>query len=198
MKVIGLTGSIAMGKSEVAKIIRARGIPVFDADAEVHTLYDSQEGANLLRPLVPDAVKNNRVDRPALSQIVLADPALLNRLEKIVHAEIARRRSSFIEQAKALGHEFVVLDIPLLFETAAEKSVDETIVVSAPEHFQHARAKARPGMTDERLVAILARQMPDAEKRKRATHILENDGTLAELARKTGNLLDQLMRDQNA
>jgi dephospho-CoA kinase len=198
MKVIGLTGSIAMGKSEVANVFRTLGIPVFDADAEVHKLYDGPDGAELLRPFVPDAVKNNRVDRQILSRIVLADPVLLNRLEKVVHAKISSTRASFIAQARAQGQKLVLLDIPLLFETQAEKSMDEIIVVSAPEQVQRARAMARQGMTREKLVAILARQMPDDEKRKRATYIMENDGSLEQLAGKARALFNQLTRDQHA
>ncbi len=198
MKVIGLTGSIAMGKSEVAKLCRARGIPVFDADAEVHKLYDSKEGADLLRSFVPEAVVNNRIDRPILSGIVLADPVLLNRLEKLVHAVIGGKREKFIAEAKAHGENIVVLDIPLLFETGAEKSVDETIVVSTPEALQHERALARPGMTKERLTAILARQMPDAEKRNRASHVIENNSTLRDLHDKTNQLIDSIIRAEHA
>jgi dephospho-CoA kinase len=195
MMVVGLTGSIAMGKSEVAKIFRRQGIAVFDADAEVHRLYDSVEGANLLRPLVPQAVTEDRVDRQILSNLVLADRALLDRLEKIVHAEIRRRREAFLAERRKHGDTMVLLDIPLLFETGTENDVEVSIVVSSPPQLQHKRAMARPGMTEERLAKILARQMPDAEKRARADFVIENDGDLATLERRTLELIDNLRKD---
>ena len=184
MIVIGLTGSIGMGKSEVAKIFLKRGIPVFDSDAEVHGLYDSQRGGDLLRPLVPAALRNNIVDRKLLSNIVLNDGDLLSKLEAIVHAEIALRRDSFVAQAKQAGHAIAVVDVPLLFEKAAAKFVDIAIVVSSPPELQHKRVLARPGMTKERMKVILDRQMSDSKKRKLADVIIENDGSLAELETK--------------
>jgi dephospho-CoA kinase len=193
MKVIGLTGSIAMGKSEVAKIFRENGSPVFDADAEVHALYASTEGADLLRELVPEAVTATKVDRKRLADIVLKDRDLLHKLETLVHARIAQKRDAFITAAKARGEPLVLLDIPLLFEKGTEKSLDATIVVSSPVHLQRARALSRPGMTEDRLNAILARQMPDAEKRQRATFVIENDGTLIDLRRNTLSLIDKLL-----
>lgn len=194
MMIIGLTGSIAMGKSEAAKIFRREGIAVFDADAEVHRLYDSAEGADLLRPLVPQSVSTDYVDRKVLGDIVLSDPALLNRLEKIVHAEIGRRRIAFLAAARQRGDKIVLIDLPLLFETGADKDVDVSVVISSPEKRQHERALARPGMTETRLGQILARQMPDAEKRKRASYIIENDSDLETLERRTLWLIDNLRK----
>jgi dephospho-CoA kinase len=182
---IGLTGSIAMGKSEVARILRARGLPLFDADVEVHKLYDSAEGVALLAPLVPGAIVDGKVNRPALSEAVLSDPALLERIEPVIHAEIHRRRDAFFEDAEQQGTDCAVADIPLLFEKGTDRQVDVTIVVSAPEALQRQRALARPGMTPEKLDMILKRQMPDAEKRQRATHVIINDSTLAELEART-------------
>jgi dephospho-CoA kinase len=193
MKIIGLTGSIAMGKSEVATIFRNQGFPVFDADKEVHQLYDSPEGVALIQPLVPEAIVKNRIDRTILAEKALADPLLLSRVEKSVHAEIARRREAFILNAKTQRAALVVLDVPLLFETGSDKTCDATIVVSAPADQQRSRALARPGMTEQRLDRILSRQMPDSEKRQRATFILENNGTLEQLKYRTLALIDQLV-----
>jgi dephospho-CoA kinase len=194
MKVIGLTGSIAMGKSEVAKIFRQNGIPVFDSDAEVHALYDSPQGANLLRTDVPDATVYDRVDRKIVTELVMQDGDLLSRLEKKVHAEIRRRRLDFIAAAKFSGAHLVVVDVPLLFETAADKEVDATIVVSSSPEVQKQRALARPGMAEERLEMIMKRQMPDAEKRRRATHVIENNGTLDDLKRATEKLISTIQQ----
>jgi dephospho-CoA kinase len=194
MKVIGLTGSIAMGKSEVAKIFRYHGIPVFDADKEVHALYHSAEGAGVIGEYVPEAIVDGRVDRGKLSKAVLSNPKLLETIEHVVHAKIAQRRSAFLAKLVADGHVLAVVDVPLLFEKEREKDVDITIVVSSPQHVQTARALARPGMTPEKLEMILKRQMPDTEKRKRADIIIENDGTLEDLRRKTEAVIQTLRK----
>ncbi len=194
MKIVGLTGSIAMGKSEVAKIIGQLGIPVFDADKEVHQLYDSPEGGKLLQDCVPEAIVAGHVDRAKLSAIVLNDPRRLDQLESIVHAEIAQRRDAFLNAARRVNERIVVLDIPLLFEKNLEHAADVTVVVSAPESLQHQRALARPGMTKQRLEKILLRQMPDAEKRRRADHVIENTGTLDDLQLKTRLLFSALTK----
>ncbi len=192
MKIIGLTGSIAMGKSEVAKIFAQHGVPVFDSDVEVHKLYDSKQGAELIRPFVPEAAVDNKVDRKIITQHVLRDPSLLAKLEKDVHAEIKRRRDAFLAEAKNRGETLVVLDMPLLFETGANKDVDVTIAVSSAPELQHARALARPGMTEERLRLILAKQMPDAKKRLKSNYIIENNSTLLELTKQTEIILMKL------
>ena len=184
MLVIGLTGSIAMGKSEAARILAAYGLPVFDSDAEVHRLYDSEQGAKLIAPFVPQATRENKVNRELVTKAVLGDGTLLSKLEKVVHAEIRNRRKAFIAVVTARGGKAVVVDIPLLFETDSQKDVDKTIIVSANAATQRARALARPNMTEERLKMILARQMPDSEKRKLADAIIENDGTIEELKAK--------------
>jgi dephospho-CoA kinase len=191
MKVIGLTGSIAMGKSEVAKIFADNGIPVFDADREVHALYDSKEGADLLRRFVPQAIIDDRVDRQKLTSLVMQDKTLLERLEPFVHAEISERRKQFVDRARKNQAGLVVLDIPLLFEKNTV-TVDATIVVSAAPEIQRRRALTRPGMTEAKLDMILARQMPDAEKRKRADIIIENNGTLDDLRRATEAVIQRL------
>ena len=149
MRVIGLTGSIAMGKSEAARILAAYGLPVFDSDAEVHKLYDSEQGAKLIAPFVPEATRDNKVNREIVTKAVLADGMLLSKLEKVVHAEIHARRQAFIAAASLNGVKAVVFDIPLLFETGSQKDVDQTIVVSASPATQKARAFARPKMTEE-------------------------------------------------
>ena len=194
MKVIGLTGSIAMGKSEVAKIFRAAAIPVFDADAEVHALYDSPEGAALLQPLAPEAISEGKVSRAKLSALVMADKTLLERLEPVVHDAVARRRAEFLRNAEAAGHSLAVVDVPLLFEKGYDKDVDVTLVVSAPEALQRKRALARPNMTEDRLGMILARQMPDAEKRRRADIVIENDGSLEDLLCRVHGVIEDLRR----
>jgi dephospho-CoA kinase len=192
MKIIGLTGSIAMGKSEVAKIFAAHGIPIFDADKEVHALYDSKEGADLLRPFVPQAIVSDRIDRQKLTAIVMENKSLLEQLEPLVHAKVAERRKDFLNKARKEDARLVVLDIPLLFEKDAAADVDLTIVVSASPDLQRRRAHARPGMTGAKLDMILARQMPDAEKRKRADIIIDNNGTLDDLRRVTEAVIQRL------
>lgn len=191
---IGLTGSIAMGKTEVARILVGEGLPLFDSDYAVHELYDSPAGATLLKPIVPEAILNGRVDRTRLSKLVLANPAKLNQIETVVHAEIARRRDAFAATAEREGHAIVVFDVPLLFEKHLEKTVDVIVVVSSPENQQRQRALARPGMTVEKLEMILSRQMPDEEKRNRADYVIENTGTLEDLAERTRAVLKQIKR----
>jgi dephospho-CoA kinase len=193
--VIGLTGSIAMGKSEVAKVFRAEGIPVFDADKEVHALYDSPEGVALLMPFAPQAIIDEKVDRAILTKLVLDSPRQLEQLEQIIHAEIARRRASFIAHAERQHRGIAVVDVPLLFEKSGEKQVDVTIVVSAPPDQQRQRALARSGMTEKKLEMILKRQMPDAEKRRLASYVIINDGTLADLRQNTLAVLSNIKKE---
>lgn len=181
MMVIGLTGSIAMGKSEAANYMKSLGFPVFDSDHEVHRLYDSEQGAALIGSLVPQAILLGKVDRQKLSAIVLHDETLLKTLEKCVHTEISKRRNMFLKQARASRAKAVVLDIPLLFETGAQKDIDKIIVVSASAEIQRQRALARPNMTPERLALILARQMPDAEKRRLADAVIDTSSTVQQM-----------------
>ncbi len=192
VKVIGLTGSIAMGKSEVAKAFAAAGIPVFDADAEVHRLYESSEGAALIGAIAPKAIKDGKVDRQALGSLVLKNPEVLTKVEVIVHAAVGRARKKFIDDAARAGHTLVACDIPLLLEKGQEKDVDWVVVVSSPGDQQRARAMERPGMTEEKLDMILSRQMPDQEKRKHADHIIENIGSLAALQAMSAALIKVL------
>lgn len=171
---LGLTGSIGMGKSTTAGFFAALGIPVWDADAAVHRLYaQGGAGAAAIAALCPSAVSNGAVDRAALADWIVRDPAALAQIETAIHPLVAADRTAFL--AAAAG-DLVVLDIPLLFETGAEAGLDATLLVTAPPTLQRARVLARPGMTETRFRAILARQMPDAEKRARATHIIETLG----------------------
>ena len=183
MIVVDLTGSIGMGKSTTAAMFAAEGAPVYDADAEVHALY--AEGGAAVGPVgaaFPGVVKDGAVDRAALSAQVVGNPEALKRLEAIVHPLVGAARAEFFERAARDGADLVVLDIPLLFETGGEKRVDAVVVVSAPPETQRARVLARPGMTAEKLDAILARQMHDAEKRARA-HFVVDTGRGLEAAR---------------
>ncbi|MCU0886774.1 MAG: dephospho-CoA kinase [Rubritepida sp.] len=174
MKIWGLTGSIGMGKSTAARAFRRLGVPVFDADAAVHALQ--AKGGRAVRPIgaaFPGTVTGGAVDREALRRAVLGDPAALKRLEAIVHPLVRAEQRRFLARWRGRGARLVVLDIPLLFETRRPaREFDAVIVVSAPAAVQRARVLARPGMTESRLDAILARQMPDAEKRRRATHVI--------------------------
>jgi dephospho-CoA kinase len=176
---IGLTGSIGMGKSTVAAMFEALGAPVWSADAAVHRLYEKGGAASgPIAAAFPGAVKDGAVDRDRLGEKVLGDAEALRRLEAIVHPLAAQDRRKFIEDAAKAGAEAAVFDIPLLFETGGEKTFDAVVVVSAPEDVQRARVLARPGMTEEKLAAILAEQTPDAEKRKRADFVVRTGGPL--------------------
>jgi dephospho-CoA kinase len=174
MILIGLTGSIGMGKSTTAAMFREAGVPVYDADAAVHDLYDT--GGAAVGPVgdaFPGVVRDGKVDREALREAVLGKPDELKRLNAIVHPLVGRDRVGFFAQAQAGGADMVVLDIPLLFETGGHANVDAIVVASAPADMQRERVLARPGMTPERLDAILAQQLADAEKRARAHFVVD-------------------------
>ena len=190
---LGLTGSIGMGKSTTAGFFAALGIPVWDADAAVHRLYaQGGAGAAAIAALCPSAVSHGAVDRAALAEWIVRDPAALAQIEAAIHPLVAADRTAFL--AAAAG-DLVVLDIPLLFETGAEAGLEATLLVTTPPSLQHARVLARPGMTEARLKAILARQMPDPEKRARATHIIETLGL--EAARQAVQALVAYIREEN-
>ncbi|MBL8906480.1 MAG: dephospho-CoA kinase [Rhizobiales bacterium] len=196
MKVIGLTGSIAMGKSETARMFAEAGVPVFDSDAMVHRLY-ATDGAAVapLRQAFPQAVRNGAVDRETLSAILAREPERFAELEAIVHPLLRRAEEQFLADHRARGTPIVLLDIPLLFETQRENEVDVIVVVSAPAAIQRARALARPGMTAEKLATILARQMPDAEKRKRADFIVDSSQGLDHARAEVRHILQSLAAD---
>jgi len=170
--VLGLTGSIGMGKSATAALFRRLGIPVHDADAAVHRLYRGR-AAPLIEKAFPGTVTDGAVDRARLGAAVLADPARMRELEAIVHPLVREEEEAFLRQVSALAP-VVVLDIPLLFETGGEKRCDATLVVTAPAEVQRARVLARPGMTEEKFSAILAKQMPDRDKRARAHFLVDS------------------------
>jgi dephospho-CoA kinase len=171
---VGLTGSIGMGKTETARMFERLGIPVHDADAAVHRLYEPGGAAfPAVAKAFPECIRGGRVDRARLSELVRANPSAIERLEAIVHPLVAANQEAFVEQAAALGSDLVVLDVPLLFETGGEARMDAVVVVSAPADTQRARVLARPGMTGELLEHILARQIPDVEKRARAHFVVE-------------------------
>lgn len=170
--VLGLTGSIGMGKSATAAMFREAGVPVHDADAAVHALYRGA-AVPLIEAAFPGTTLDGAVDREALGKVVFGDPGALARLEAIVHPLVRKAEETFLRDATARGAPLAVLDIPLLFETGGEARCDAVVVVSAPEAVQKARVLARPGMTEERLAAILAKQWPDSRKRAAADAVID-------------------------
>lgn len=173
---VGLTGSIGMGKSETGRLFAQLGVPVHDADAAVHRLYEAGGAAVCaIAEAFPGCVARGRVDRSRLAARVRNDPGAFARLESIVHPLVAKEQRSFIDSAAQAGAEMVVLDIPLLFETGREGDLDAVVVVSAPSGVQRTRVLARAGMSEEALDLILARQMPDVDKRARAHFVVETD-----------------------
>jgi dephospho-CoA kinase len=179
MILLGLTGSIGMGKSTTAAMFQAEGAPVYDADGAVHALYAAGgAAAPLVEAAFPGVLTEGAVDRVRLAARVLNDPEALKRLEAIVHPLVGAHRQAFFNQANAAGERVVVLDVPLLFETGGDKAMDAVAVVSAPADVQRQRVLARPGMTVEKLNAILNRQTPDADKRARADFVIDTGGGL--------------------
>jgi dephospho-CoA kinase len=173
MVILGLTGSIGMGKSTTAKLFAEEGVPVHDADAAVHALYEG-EAAPLVESAFSGTTVGGKVDRALLAKAVVGQPDAMKRLEAIVHPLVAKSRDRFLEKAREDGVPVVVLDIPLLFETGGEKLVDAVVVVSAAPEVQRQRVLERPGMTAEKFQALLGKQMPDAEKRRRADYIVDS------------------------
>jgi dephospho-CoA kinase len=175
MMVLGLTGSIGMGKSTASKLFSEAGVPVFEADEAVHALY-SGAAAQLIEAEFPGSTRDGQVDRPVLARMVFGNPEALKRLEAIVHPLVREMETGFVESARAAGVPLVVLDIPLLFENGGDARCDLVAVVSAPFEIQRERVMRREDMTEERFSAILARQMPDAEKRARADIVIDTSG----------------------
>ena len=172
MLVLGLTGSIGMGKSTTARFFAEEGVPVLDADAVVHALYDG-EAVAAIEAAFPGTSKDGRIDREELSRRVVGDPAVLKRLESIVHPLVRAAQARFLADAERSGAPVAVLDVPLLFETGGDQRVDAVVVVSAPADVQRARTLDRAGMTAEKFDALMQKQMPDAEKRRRADFIVD-------------------------
>lgn len=195
MIILGLTGSIGMGKSTTAQMFRDAGVPVHDSDEAVHRLY-AGAAAPLIEARFPGTVDNGVVDREKLSKQVLGQPEALRDLERIIHPLVRADADAFLQASRAAGAAFAVMDIPLLFETQGEGRVDKIAVVSAPEAVQRARVLARPGMTSEKLEAILARQVPDAEKRARADFIIDTGSGLDATRRDVQAIITQLTMDR--
>ena len=172
MLILGLTGSIGMGKSTTAKLFAEAGVPVYDADATVHMLYEG-EAAPAIEAAFPGTTVDGKVDRVRLSARVVHDPAAIKQLEQIVHPMLGASRQKFMLDAEASGAPVAVVDVPLLFETGGEKRVDAVVVVTTTPEIQRQRILARDNMTSEKLDAILARQLPDAEKRQRADFVVD-------------------------
>ncbi|HEY7246838.1 MAG TPA: dephospho-CoA kinase [Xanthobacteraceae bacterium] len=189
MFIIGLTGSLGMGKSTTARFFAEEGIPVHDADAVVHRLYEG-EATGAIEAAFPGTTADGKVDRNKLAARVLDDPAALKKLEAIIHPLVQTAERKLLAQAEARGERIAVLDIPLLFETGSERRVDAVVVVSAPPETQRARVLARPGMTSDKLETILARQMPDAEKRRRADFVVDTSQGLDAARARVRAILD--------
>lgn len=193
MIVVGLTGSIGMGKSTVAKMFAEEGAPAFDSDAAVHALYAA--GGAAVAPVeaaFPGVAQDGAIDRAALSAKVVGNPEALARLEAIVHPLVRQAQADFLATNRMGGTRVVVLDIPLLFESTGTQAVDKIVVVSAPPDVQRARVLGRPGMTEEKFEGLLARQTPDAEKRARADYVIDTGGSFDETRAQVRAVLDAL------
>ena len=190
MRVLGLTGSIGMGKSTTAKLFAEAGVPVYDADATVHKIYEG-EAAPAIEAAFPGTTVNGKVDRARLSAKVVHDPAAIRQLEQIVHPMLKAYHQKFLDDAERSGAPVAVVDVPLLFETGSEKRVDAVVVVTTSPENQRTRILARGTMTKEALDAILARQMPDPEKRKRADFVVDTSHGLDPVRARIRDILDQ-------
>jgi dephospho-CoA kinase len=193
--VLCLTGSLGMGKSATAKMFAEAGVPVHDSDAVVHELY-AGEAAPLIEAAFPGSTASGKVDRQKLAAMVIKDKAALKRLEAIVHPLVGAARDKFLSDAKANNMPIVVLDIPLLFEIGGESRCNAIVVVSAPVEVQQVRAMQRPGMTEEKFTALVAKQVPDAEKRKRADFIVDTSQGLDHARAQVRDILDAIAKMQ--
>jgi dephospho-CoA kinase len=194
MIVLGLTGSIGMGKSTAARMFMEAGVPVHDSDETVHRLY-SGKAVPLIERRFPGTVSNGAVDREKLAGAVLGDPVALKELEAIVHPLVREDENVFIEAQRRKSVPLVVLDIPLLFEVGAEDRVDRVAVVSAPAGMQRERVLARPGMTEAKFQAILKKQVPDAEKRRRADYVIDSGSGLEPARRAVERIVEELTKE---
>ncbi len=190
MIILGLTGSIGMGKSTTAKLFEEAGVPVYDADAAVHKIYEG-EAAPAIEAAFPGTTADGKVDRNKLSEKVVHDPAAMKRLEQIVHPMLGASRQKFLHEAEQSGAPVAVVDVPLLFETGGEKRVDAVVVVTTTPEIQRQRILSRDNMTGEKLDAIVARQLPDAEKRKRADFVVDTSHGLDPVRARIRDILDQ-------
>lgn len=193
MILLGLTGSVGMGKSTTAQMFVEEGVPMFDADAAVHQLY-AGEAVPLIEQEFPGTTANGTVDREKLSQQVVGKPEALARLERLIHPLVGKLRAEFLKDAEASGAKAVLLDIPLLFETGDPSKFHAVIVVSAPEEVQRARVLARPGMTPEKFEAILKRQLPDSEKRVRADFVINTGEGLQSARMQVKEILAEVLQ----
>ena len=193
MFVLGLTGSIGMGKSTTAKLFAELGVPVYDADAIVHQLYDG-EAVAAIEAAFPGTTADGKVNRTKLSARVVHDPAAIQRLEEVVHPMLGSSRQKFFADAEASGTPVVVVDVPLLFETGGEKRVDAVVVVTTSPELQRQRVLARGIMDDEKFNAILSRQMPDGEKRKRADFVVDTSHGLQPVRAQIKDILAEVVK----
>ncbi len=193
MRILGLTGSIGMGKSTTAKMFAEAGVPVYDADATVHRLYEG-EAAAAIEAAFPGTTVNGKVDRALLSPRVVHDAEAMKRLESIVHPMLRAHHQKFLDDAEKSGAPVAVVDVPLLYETGGESRVDAVVVVTTAPDVQRERILARDGMTPEKLDAILAKQLPDAEKRRRADFIVDTSHGLDPVRIRVREILDQVAK----
>ena len=193
MIILGLTGSIGMGKSTTAKLFAEAGVPVYDADAAVHALYEG-EAAPSIEAAFPGTTAGGKVDRNKLSAQVVHDPAAMKRLEGIVHPMLGASRQKFLREAEQSGAPVAVVDVPLLYETGGEKRVDAVVVVTTTPEIQRQRILTRDNMTGEKLEAILARQLPDPEKRTRADFVVDTSHGLDPVRARIRDILDQAVK----
>ena len=191
MLVVGLTGSIGMGKSTAARFLAELGVPVLDADAVVHKLYEG-EAVAAIEAAFPGSTTNGRVDRIKLGNQVIGNAGAMKQLEAVVHPLYREVERRFLQEARAKGAKVAVLDVPLLYETGGDKRVDAVVVVSAPEHIQRARLTERPGMTLDKLDALLAKQLPDADKRARADFVVDTSGDFDDTRAQLRLVLDKI------
>ena len=196
MLIVGLTGSIGMGKSTTAQMFRDEGVAVHDSDAAVHEIYRGPR-SQAIEQAFPGSTSDGAVDRAKLAAMILGRPEEIARLESIVHPLAQEMRRAFVEAARARGAQIVVVDIPLLYETGAEKEFDKVVVVSAAAELQRERVMARPGMTEEKFRAILARQLPDSEKRKRADYVVHTDRGMEAARQEVRAIVAALRKEEN-
>jgi dephospho-CoA kinase len=193
MIILGLTGSIGMGKSTTAKLFAEAGVPVYDADAAVHRLYEG-EAAPAIEAAFPGTTVDGKVDRARLSALVVHDPSAMRQLERIVHPMLGASRKRFLDEAERSGAPVAVVDVPLLYETGGENRVDAVVVVTTSPEIQRERILARDNMSGEKLDAILARQLPDSEKRKRADFVVDTSHGLEPVRARIRDILDDAVK----